>query len=286
MASSKHAWDVECLELAADTNSLAEVEPPPSYIDCLSDNPPPYTFNDSLLDVPRSKITLRSSFTFIDPASTTWKESLPSMTTPRLDFGDSSNFRQAAKKKKGGQKQTSTTPEDEGSKEPGGGEDNGGGGGAGAGGGSNNGDGGAGGDGGDGWDNNGDDWNTGKKKKGKKNRGGVTEDEEKKKKQEQEEEEEKERVRKEDEEETADAGDPLSWANGDADPNDEWAGFMATGKKAKKNKKGKVRRNGITAWHAHNSIDNRLIRSTPLSLRLTHQTQALMIILILMTLPS
>lgn len=245
LAASKYAWDVECLELAAGTTSSVEVEPPPSYLDSLSDNPPPYALDNSLLDAPRSKITLRQPFAFIDPASTMCNEPLPSMTTPRLDFSDSSNFRQAAKKKKAGQKQTFTAPEEEGSKEPGGGEDNDGGGGAGgsAGGGSHNGDGGAGGDGGggDGEDWGGDDWGKGKKKKGKKNKGGVNEEEEKKKKHEEEEKEEMERVRKEHEaEETANAGDPLSWANGDANPNDEWGDFGAKGKKNKKNKKGKA----------------------------------------------
>ncbi|MCJ1465376.1 hypothetical protein MMC07_003994 [Pseudocyphellaria aurata] len=246
LASSKHAWDVECLEFAADTTSSVEVEPPPSYIDSLSDDPPPYTFNDSSPDVSQSHITLRHLLAFIDPTWTTWKESLPGMTTPGLDFGDTSSFRQVAKKKKGGQKQAFTAPEDEGSKEPAGGEDNSGGGGTGggAGGGGHNGDGGAGGDdgGGDGWDGGEDDLNKGKKKKGKKNKGGVNEDEEKKKSQEEdEEEEEKERARKQQEDEgTANAGDPLSWANGDPNPNDEWADFMTTGKKGKKNKKGKA----------------------------------------------
>ena len=151
------------------------------------------------------------------------------MTTPDIDFGDTSSFRQAAKKKDKQQKRQADAAKwndegGEGNAEGGeGGEENGGGG---AGGG-NNGDGGAGDDGGGDWGG----WDTEKKsKKGKKAK------EEEKKKQE----EEEENTRQEEEE--ANGGFKLDWAddaNGDA--GEDWGAFTATTtKKGKKDKKGKV----------------------------------------------
>ena len=206
---------------------LSELDPPPSYTDAITDAPPIYEFNGSLdrlhnqpEDDPKReifKVRLKESEFLLNP-----------MTPSKIDFGDSSSFRQVGnKKKKQAAKQADKAKwaesGDEGNKDNGGGEDDGGGGGGE--GGSNNGDGGAGDDGA------GDDWNTGdKKKKGKK--GKAAEEEEKRKKEEEE--------QKKKEEAEAASGDPISWANGgDVNPDDDWGDFTATAKKGNKGKKGK-----------------------------------------------
>lgn len=160
------------------------------------------------------------------------------MKPPSVDFGDTSTFQtHGAKKNKQAQKKAdqakwAKSDDEGGTKE--GGEGEGTGGGAG---GSNNGDGGAGGD--------DDDWgNSGKKKKGRKGKGGVDAEEEKRKKEEEEKKrKEEEEKQKQEEDDAPNGGNSLSWADsvGDANPDDEWAGFTATTKKGKKNnKKGKV----------------------------------------------
>lgn len=206
----------------------AHFESPPSYNESIADEPPSYDCTGDLAlaqaaryyHIPPPAYICKSANTILPPDQ---------MTTPDIDFGDTSNFRQAGKKKGQQQKkQTDAAKWDneggEGNAEGGeGGEENGGGG---AGGGSN-GDGGAGDDGGGGDDWGG--WDTGKKKKSKK-----AKEEEKKK------EEEEERKRKEEEEASGDGR--LDWAddaNGDA--GDDWGAFTTTAtKKGKKDKKGKV----------------------------------------------
>ena len=224
-----------------------ELDAPPSYLDSTSDAPPPYAEVDvkKLLDDIESIIT--TSFTRSTARSAPRPKTLvryhddliKSMTTPLIDFDDTSNFRQAKKNKGGGGKaqkhdnKNSWGSDDEGKKDPGGGEGEGD---AAAGDGGGNAAGGAGGDGGDGGgDDGGDDWNDwgapSKKKKGKKGKGAVDEEEEKRKKEEEE---------KEKEQEDAAKANPLSWANpGNPSPDEEW-GFNSTSKKGKKGKKDKV----------------------------------------------
>lgn len=215
---------------SAGSTDSPHLEPPPSYNDSIADEPPSYDCTDDLAlaqaarcyPVPPPAYIYKSTSTILPPDQ---------MTTPDINFGDTSNFRQAGKKKDKQQKKQADAAKwndesGEGNAEGGeGGEENGGGG---AGGG-NNGDGGAGDDGGGG-----DDWgawDTGKKKKGKKAK------EEEKKKQEEEEEEKKRK-----EEEEADGAGKLDWAddaNGDVD--DDWGAFKTTTtKKGKKDKKAKV----------------------------------------------
>ena len=220
-----------------------ELDAPPSYLDSTRDTPPPYAEVDlkKLLGDFESIIT--ASFTRStakspprpEPLVRYHEDPIQSMTTPSIDFDDTSNFRQAAKKGKGGggkaQKQANKNSwgsGDEGNKDAGGGDGDGA-----AGDGGGNAAGGAGGDGGDG----GDEWNDwsapGKKKKGKKGKGGVDEEEEKKRKEEEEE--------KEKEQEDAAKANPLSWADsGNPSQDDEWGGFTSTTKKGKKGKKDKV----------------------------------------------
>ena len=204
-------------------------EPPPSYNDSIADEPPSYdcTGNPALAHAARYYPVPPPSY--VDKIAS--QNLLPGqMTTPDIDFGDTSSFRQVAKKKNQQQKKQADAAMwndegGEGNAEGGeGGEDDGGGG---AGGG-NTGDGGAGDDGGGG-----DDWSawdTGKKKKGKK-----AKDEEKKK---QGEEEEKKRK----EEEEANGAGKLDWVDdANRDVGDDWGGFTATTtRKSKKDKKGKV----------------------------------------------
>ena len=217
---------------SAESLEFAHIEPPPSYNDSIADGSPSY---DDTGDLPLAQ---SAHYYPIPPPAYIYKSAntiLPpdQMTTPGIDFGDTSNFRQAAKKKDKQQKKQADAAKwndegGEGNAEGGeGGEENGGGG---AGGG-NNGDGGAGDDGGGGdeWAS----WDTGKKKKGKK-----AKEEEKKK---QEEEEEKKR-KEEEEEEEANGDGKLDWvddANGDT--GGSWEPFTTTAtKKGKKDKKGKV----------------------------------------------
>ena len=165
-----------------------------------------------------------------------YQDLFKSMTTPPIDFDDTSNIRQSkgGKKTSKAQKQASKNSWGSGDEENkygggGAGEDNGGGGE-----GHSNGAGGAGGDGGG--DDGGDDWNnwsasSNKKKKGKKNRGGVDDDEDQKK----EEEESKNKTQ-----EDAINGGSLSWADeAGVNQDDNW-GSLSTGKKGKKGKKDKV----------------------------------------------
>ena len=211
---------------------LSQIEPPlPSYNDSVADLPPSYDLKEDL-----ASDQLASKRLDIPPTYDYTQQSIISspepMTAPDIDFGDISNFRQAAgKKAKKAAKQASQAKwaddGDGGSKDGGDGEENGEGGGGG-GGGSNGGDGGGGdgGGGGDDWD----DWDTGKnKKKGKK-----AKDDEKKK-------QEEEEAKKKEEEEAAKNNNPLSWADeGNDDAGDDWGGFTTTTKKDKKGKKGKV----------------------------------------------
>jgi len=215
--------------------------PPPSYHDAVADAPPDYTTADILaeahIDERRSSPPYPGARRQEQETSSLLKDP---MTPPAVDFGDTSSFQTHgnAKKKKQAQKQAdqakwANSDAEEGNKEAGEGEENGGGAG-----GSNNGDGGGGGD-DDDW------WDPGKKKKGKKGRGGVDEEEEKRKKEEEEEKkkEEEDEKQKQEEDAAANGDNALSWADsvGDANPDDEWAGFTATTKKGKKNnKKGKV----------------------------------------------
>ena len=214
---------------SAGSTDSPHFEPPPSYNDSIADEPPNY---DYVEDLPLAQA---ARYYPVPPPAYLYNSSndvapLDQMTTPDIDFSDTSNFRQAAKKKDKQQKRQADAAKwndesGEGNAEGGeGGEENGGGG---AGGG-NNGDGGAGDDGG------GDDWggwDTGKKsKKGKK-----AKEEEKKK---QEEEEEKRRQ----EEEDANGEVKLDWADdANGDVGEDWGAFPATTtKKGKKDKKGKV----------------------------------------------
>lgn len=215
---------------SAGSKDSPHFEPPPSYNDSIADEPPNYDCigDPALAQAARYYPIPPPAYCYKSPNS---DEPLNQMTTPGIDFGDTSNFRQAAKKKDKQQKRQADAAKwndegGEGNAEGGeGGEENGGGG---AGGG-NNGDGGAGDDGGGGdeWG-----WDTGKKKKGKK-----AKEEEKRK---QEEEEEKRRK----EEEEANGEFKIDWAddaNGDA--GEEWGAYTATTtKKGKKDKKGKVSR--------------------------------------------
>ncbi|KAK3176335.1 hypothetical protein OEA41_007658 [Lepraria neglecta] len=204
-------------------------EPPPSYYESIADLPPSYDLGEDFTStqLASKRLNLPPAYYYIPQSIILPPEP---MTAPDVDFGDTSNFRQAAgKKAKKTAKQVSQAKwaddGDGGSKDGGDGEENG----EGGGGGSNGGDGGAGdgGGGGDDWDA----WDTGKKnKKGKKAK------EEEKKKQ-----EEEEAKKKEEEEEAANNDNPLSWAdevNGDV--GDDWGGFTTTTKKDKKGKKVKV----------------------------------------------
>lgn len=208
--------------------SLSELDPPPSYHDAVADTPPTYETNGNLdqLHCERENNPSREIYDL----QVKGLDLLSPMTPSTIDFGDSSNFRQAGnnKKKKAATKAKWAGSGDEGNNEDGGGEENGGGEGGGEGGGAGNNEGGGAGD-----DGGGDDWNTGnKKKKGKK--GKAAEEEEKKKR-------EEEEQKQKDEAQAASGGDPLSWANeGDANPDDEWGGFTTTAKKGKKGKKDKV----------------------------------------------
>lgn len=217
---------VELLEVAENTPSPYG-SPPPSYHEAITDAPPDYTSTDCLVHCLTINLGV---FPLASQGGTPQLKAPLSLTglmsPPAVNFDDTSNFQShGAKKKKQAQKKATQAKwadsDDEGNKEDGDGEENGGGGG-----GSNHGDGGAGDD--------GDDWDTGKKKKGKKGKQNVDEEEQKKK-------EEEEEQKKKDEEEAASGGNPLSWADGgDANPDDEWGGFTAAGKKGKKGKKGKV----------------------------------------------
>ena len=207
--------------------SISHIDPPPSYDDSITDQPPKYGPAEDL-DKVQPGYVQQSKPPAYEYVQCHNHERAKSTMTPSIDFDDTSNFRQAASKKaKKAQKQADQAKwadgGDEGNNEGGEGEQNGG-----DGGGSNNGDGGAGdgGGGGDDWN----DWDTGnKKKKGKKAK------EEEKKKQEEEEEKKKQ------EEEAANKTNPLSWADdANGDLGDDWGGFTATAKKDKKGKKGKV----------------------------------------------
>lgn len=247
---NKGRWEAELLE-APENLPGEDCDPPPSYNDSARDNPPPYTLHDTPVQpTPPPQPRLSG----IDTSKLTAVALPPLMTTPKPDWGATSNFRQVKNKKKQQEKKKADSgdgPGDEGNREDGDGEgtnggDAGGGGvggaGAGAGaGGGDDGDGGAGGDGGE------DDlWNSSskKKKKGKKNKAGQDEEEEKKKAEEEaervlkEQEEEDERKKKE-AEDAAPAADLPSWADGDgADLDADW-GYAKPEKKAKKGKKAK-----------------------------------------------
>lgn len=245
--TTPHSSQVQCLQhlenikaildsldvLSPDSSgftSSPHFEPPPSYTESIADEPPSYDCTDDLV------LAQAARYYPIPPPAYFYKHAssiLPpdQMTTPDIDFGDTSNFRQTGNKKKDKQQKKQADAAKwnddggEGNAEGGeGGEENGGG----EGGGGNNGDGGAGDDGGGGDDWSG--WDAGKKKKGKKAK------EEEKKKQE----EEEEKKRKEEEEANGDG--KLDWAddaNGDA--GDDWGGFTTTTtKKGKKDKKGKI----------------------------------------------
>ena len=224
---------------SARSTESPHFEPPPSYNDSIADELPNY---DCVGDLALAKAACDY---LVPPPAYSYKSAnsvvpLNQMTTPDIDFGDTSNFRQAPNKKKDKQQKKQADAArwndeaGEGTAEGGeGGEDNGGGG---AGGG-NNGDGGAGdgGGGGDEWGG----WDTGRKKKGKKAK------EEEKKKQEEEEEkkrkaEEEEKKRKEEEE--ANGEGTLDWADDtNGDVSQDWGAFTtSTTKKGKKDKKGKV----------------------------------------------
>ena len=208
--------------------SITYIEPPPSYYDSITDEPPIYALIDDLDRVQPGHVQQDKPPTY-EYLHQQNHDRAQSTMTPAINFDDTSNFRQAANKKtKKAQKQADQAKwadgGDEGNKDGDEGEQNGG-----DGGGSNNGDGGAGdggGGGGDDWN----DWDTGnKKKKGKKAK------EEEKKKQEEEEEKKKQ------EEEAANGANPLSWADdANGDVGDDWGSFTATTKKDKKGKKGKV----------------------------------------------
>ena len=214
---------------SAGSTDSPHFEPPPSYNDSIADEPPNY---DYIEDLPLAQA---ARYYPVPPPVYLYDfpndvAPLDQMSTPDIDFGDTSNFRQAAKKKDKQQKRQADAAKwndegGEGNAEGGeGGEENGGGG---AGGG-NSGDGGAGDDGGcDDWGG----WDTEKKsKKGKK-----AKEEEKKK---QEEEEEKRRKV----EEEANGEVKLDWADdANGDVGGDWGAFTATTtKKGKKDKKGKV----------------------------------------------
>jgi len=213
----------------AESTYLPHIEPPLSYCEAISSEPPYYDFAENLTSVqpPYKQQTPPPVYEYVPQ-----HKSLDSMTAPGIDFDDTSNLRQAAgKKAKKAQSQAQKSKwadgGDEGNNKDGvDGDGNGG-----EGGGSNNGDGGAGdgGGGGDDWN----DWDTGNKK----NRGKKAKEEEKKK-QEEEEEEEK---RKEEEAAAASGTNALSWADdANGDLGDDWGGFTTTTKKDKKGKKGKV----------------------------------------------
>lgn len=232
---------------SAGSTDSPHLEPPPSYNDSIADEPPSYDCTGDIAlaqaaryyPVPPPAYIYKSTSTILPPDQ---------MTTPGIDFGDTSNFRQVGKKRDKQQKKQADAAKwndegGEGNAEGGeGGEENGDGG---AGGG-NNGDGGAGDDGGGGddWDA----WDTGKKKKGKKAKEEKKkQEEEEKKKQEEEEkqkqEEEEEKKRKEEEE--ANGAGILDWADdANGDVGDDWGAFKTTTtKKGKKDKKGKVSQN-------------------------------------------
>lgn len=228
---------VELLAVAENTPSPYG-SPPPTYHEAITDAPPNYTSTDCLAHchIINPSVLSPTSKSRDHPSN----DPLPLtglMSSPAINFDDTSNIQShTAKNKRQTQKKANqakwANSDDEGNKEDGNNEENGKGGG-----GSNHGDGGAGDD--------GDDWDAGKKKKGKKGKKGkqnVDEEEEKKKEEEQEQKKkEEEEQRKKDEEEAASGENPLAWTDGgDANPDDEWVGFMAVGKKGKKGKKGKV----------------------------------------------
>lgn len=219
---------------SAGSTDSPHFEPPPSYNDTIADEPPSYDYTGDLAlakaaryyPVPPPAYCYKSVGSILPPDQ---------MATPDIDFGDTSNFRQAGGKKREKQqkKQADTAKwNDEGgegnAEGADGGEENGSGGTGGGAGGGNNGDGGAGDGGGDGdhWGA----WDTGKKKKGKK-----AKEEEKKK-------EEEEEEKKWKEEEGANGDGKLDWADDtNGDVGDDWGGFTATAtKKGKKDKNGKV----------------------------------------------
>ena len=209
-----------------ESTCLSHTEPPPSYYESIADLPPSYDLGEDLISTQLASKRLK-----LPPAYDYTPQSIilppEPMTAPDVDFGDTSNFRQAAgKKAKKAARQASQAKwadgDDGGSKDGGDGEENG----EGGGGGSNGGGGGAGdgGWGGDDWDA----WDTGKKnKKGKKAK------EEEKKKQEEEE-------AKKMEKEATNNDNPLSWADEVNDDGHDWGGFTTTTKKDKKGKKGNV----------------------------------------------
>ncbi|KAI9874854.1 MAG: hypothetical protein M1830_009203 [Pleopsidium flavum] len=231
---------VELLDVTSSTPAPYGA-PPPSYHDAVADAPPDYTTTDSLAEASNDQRRSSPPCTGARcPERTTSSLLKGPMTPPVVDFGDTSTFKThgGAKKKKQAQKKAdqakwANSDDEEGNKEGGEGEENGGGAG-----GSSNGDGGAGGGDDDDW------WDSGKKTKGKKGKGGIDEEEEKRKKEEEEKKKkEEDEQQKQEEDDAANGGNALSWADsvGDANPDDEWAGFAATTKKGKKNnKKGKA----------------------------------------------
>ncbi|KAL9613638.1 MAG: hypothetical protein Q9167_001814 [Letrouitia subvulpina] len=235
LAHSKCGLTEALFEITQDP-PCETIDPPPSYNESICDSPPEYgfgelstsTLNDFKIPtipvVPHRPVPQRYDIKISDP--------LMSITSPAIDFHDTSNFREtpSKKQKKAAKEATQASWGDEGDGNNQDGGENGGNGGegGGGGGGGHNGDGGGGDDGG------GDDWNfgggNGKKKKGKKNKAAQEEEDKKKK-----EEEERKML-----EETANNEDPLAWANeGNANPEDEWDAFTTAGKKNKKGKKGK-----------------------------------------------
>lgn len=245
----KGRWNAKLLEVA-ENSPLGDCEPPPPYDIAARDLPPPYTLHDNPV---QRTLSPEPRLGGIDPFARTATASADSMTAPKPDWSAPADFRQRGKNKKKNQKkggdQDNWGSGDEGKKDGGvdekpNGDDagdgaaGGAGAGAGAGGGGDDGDGGAGDGGGD------DEWNTGKKKKkGKKGKAAVEDEEEKKLEEERklkEQEEEDERKKKEEEEATAASGPPAWPGGGDADPGDEWGGFMKTEKKGKKGKKAKA----------------------------------------------
>ena len=258
------------------TNSLIlpHFESPPSFQNSLADAPPSYVLTK---DLARAHILHgphpRSQSYAYHPQKTSH---IPgSMMKPDIDFGDTSDFKQApSKKAKKASKAASKWDDNgnEGSKDGGdGGEENGDGGGAG-GGGNNNGDGGGGDDGGDGGGDDWNDWDTGKKKK----KGKKAKEEEEKKKQEEED-------KKKEEVANGTGATKLDWtddANGNA--GDDWGGFMTTSKK-KKDKKNKVWQMDLQ-WRICNLRTSRLKRRPMVLVILTtsawttHQRSSLVLV--------
>ncbi|KAI4209317.1 MAG: hypothetical protein LQ351_007743 [Letrouitia transgressa] len=235
-AHSKHGPTEALFDIPQDP-SCEIIDPPPSYDESIYDSPPAYGSFEPPISTLNDVKTPTFSAILYRPVLQRRDIKLPDlpqpMTSPAIDFRDTSNFREipSKKQKKAAKEAAQANWGDEGDGNNQEGAENGGNGGegGGAGGAGNNGDGGAGEDGG------GDDWNfgtgSGKKKKGKKNKA-AQEEEEKKKREEEE--------RKRFEEETANNEDPLAWADEDnANPDDEWDAVTAAGKKNKKGKKGK-----------------------------------------------